>query len=80
VQIFIGTDGTDSVHMDGGADADNIRILAAGKDSFNVVDKRGNLIYQQGVGGTRITVKDAEDLAPIGGENTPPVANAGEDQ
>ncbi len=72
--------GTDSVYIDGGADADSISVQAAETDSFTVVDKRGNILYQQGAGGTTIIVRDPEDLMPIGDENTPPVAEAGPDQ
>jgi hypothetical protein len=60
--------GKDQVSIDGGAGTDALTINTLGQKSFTVLNAKGELIYQQGAGGTHIAVGNVECLKVLGPE------------
>jgi hypothetical protein len=59
--------GQDIVYIDGGSGVDALTINERAQ-SFTVRDANGNILYQQGVSGTTITIADVENGSVVGAD------------
>ena len=64
------SDGTDYVFIDGGTGNDTLTINATSAN-FTVLTMKGEVLYQQGTGGTVIWVRSVENITVIGPESAP---------
>ncbi len=57
--------GNDKVLIDGGFGEDKVTINAGTNQNFTIKNKKGEVVYQQGTGGTVITVQNVECIQVI---------------
>ncbi len=67
--------GNDQASLIGGSGRDTLTIHS-NSQSFTLLDTRGNILYQQGTGGSTIVVLGIEDLTVIGDDGITPVYTA----
>ena len=63
--------GNDTVTLNGGEGTDKVTINTGGQKNFKVVNAQGEVIYQQGKGGSVITVTNAENISILGRNGRP---------
>ena len=58
--------GADQVFIDGGTGTDTLTVNAGTNQNFTVLNAQGQVLYQQGIGGSVITVRNVECIRVIG--------------